>query len=331
MFDQVTIGFALAVGIILQLIGLMIVGFVYKDQPTEKDVDTKPGNQAALVANLSVISVMTTMWVTLGIFGFQSGTSTWIQNTFNGVAYGIVSLGFLVTMGLVSFVTITLAKSKSNEDMKIRLDSAMIFQLCSLIAPIFILYILWNHEALNKTLTGGKGIVTRARVKDAPKPRTKSSYHETEKTKQNITKKLKDFRDRGASASRELGDSRDTLMEKATDDCISEYEQDMTEKEVQQLKNMRTDREAIRQQNIAAGNSADLKDSETLNTCVRALQTKYDISDVEFAHPVSNVNLPSVAATPESAEGGFKRPFSSPFLPAAKKAAAPAPPLPSRD
>lgn len=156
MIHQAGLGLALTLGVLLQLIGLMIVGFLYKDQPNEKDNSTNPGNQDALMANLIIISIMTLMWMTLGVFAFQPSTSQWIQKTFTGLSYGLCSLVFLVIMGLTSFITLTVTKKTSNAEMKTRLDSAMVFQICGLIGPLFILYMLWSTEPQKTGLTGIK-------------------------------------------------------------------------------------------------------------------------------------------------------------------------------
>ena len=144
MATQAGLGIALGIGLLLQFIGLTVVGFVYRDQPNEKDNDTKPGNQVALLANLIVISLMTVIWGSLGIFAFQSGSSQWLQSNLSGITYGSLSFAFVGAMALTSIATLISAKNKSNEDMKILLYSALAFQLCSLIGPIFILFLLWT-------------------------------------------------------------------------------------------------------------------------------------------------------------------------------------------
>ena len=60
---QAAVGTALGVGIVLQFIGLLVVGFVYSDQPKQKDHSTKPGNQAAVLSNLIIIAACTVIWI----------------------------------------------------------------------------------------------------------------------------------------------------------------------------------------------------------------------------------------------------------------------------
>lgn len=149
MVNKLALGIGIGTGIILQLLGLLIIGFIYTENSNSKD--TKQGNPKALMANLILVSLMTIVWLGLGIAAFNPGTLQWVQSTMSLPVYGICSLSFLVIMVIVISTTIISAKKAStNKDIQILLDSAVAFQMLSLIGPLIVFYMLYDNDTMQQ-------------------------------------------------------------------------------------------------------------------------------------------------------------------------------------
>ncbi len=130
------VAIALAVGLIMQLIGTMVAGFLWKDQTN---------NKSALMVNVILMPIITIAWVVLGIMTFtcQAPQLGWVHSNVGPISYGLFAFAFVGLSALVTLTTLMPARVNANAANKARIDSAVVFQLCSLIAPIIILIAMW--------------------------------------------------------------------------------------------------------------------------------------------------------------------------------------------